>query len=97
MKAIARLGLLLLAASAALHAQAPPLTLPQPSPQASLTQTVGLTQIDIRYHRPAVNKRTIWGDLVPWGQVWRAGANQARGGTRHEHLRLRASRREEGG
>jgi tetratricopeptide (TPR) repeat protein len=76
MKAIARLALLLLAAPAALHAQAPPLTLPQPSPQASVNQTVGLTEIDIRYHRPAVNKRKIWGELVPWGQVWRAGANE---------------------
>lgn len=28
------------------------------------------------YHRPAVNKRKVWGDLVPWGQPWRAGANE---------------------
>ena len=65
---------LLFAASAA--AQTPALTLPQASPKASLTQTVGLTDISITYHRPAVNKRTVWGDLVPYGEVWRAGANQ---------------------
>ncbi len=76
MKVMMRLGLLLLAAPAAMLAQAPPLDLPQPSPEASVTQTVGLTQIEVRYHRPAVNKRKIWGELVPWGQVWRAGANE---------------------
>jgi tetratricopeptide (TPR) repeat protein len=65
---------LLLAASAA--AQPAPLTLPQASPKASLTQTVGLTDVSITYHRPAVNKRKVWGDLVPYDQVWRAGANQ---------------------
>jgi tetratricopeptide (TPR) repeat protein len=53
-----------------------PLTLPQASPKATITQTVGLTDIAITYHRPAVNKRTVWGDLVPWDQVWRAGANE---------------------
>jgi tetratricopeptide (TPR) repeat protein len=52
------------------------LTLPQPSPKATVSQTVGLTDIAITYHRPAVNKRTVWGDLVPWDQVWRAGANE---------------------
>jgi tetratricopeptide (TPR) repeat protein len=49
---------------------------PQPSPKATVSQTVGLTDIAITYHRPAVNKRTVWGDLVPWDQVWRAGANE---------------------
>jgi len=48
---------------------------PRPSPKGSLTQTVGLTDITIKYNRPAVNKRKVWGDLVPYGQVWRAGAN----------------------
>ena len=53
-----------------------PLKLPEASPEATISQTVGLTDISIRYHRPAVNKRTVWGDLVPWDQVWRAGANE---------------------
>ncbi len=56
-------------------AQLPPLTLPDASPAATVSQVVGLTDITIDYHRPAVNKRKIWGDLVPYGQVWRAGAN----------------------
>jgi tetratricopeptide (TPR) repeat protein len=57
-------------------AQTPPLTLPDASPRASVSQRVGLTDIEIRYHRPGVNGRTIWGGLVPWGEVWRAGANE---------------------
>ncbi|MGO8968858.1 MAG: DUF2911 domain-containing protein [Myxococcaceae bacterium] len=69
------LGFLLVGAPSAL-AQAPLLTLPEPSPSASVTQRVGLTDITIAYHRPAVGKRTIWGELVPYGEVWRAGANQ---------------------
>jgi tetratricopeptide (TPR) repeat protein len=62
-------------AAAATLAQ-PALTLPEASPKATASQTVGITDIAINYHRPAVNKRTIWGDLVPWNEVWRAGANQ---------------------
>ena len=51
--------------------------LPRPSPKASLTQTVGLTQVKIDYNRPSVRGRQIWGALVPWGEVWRTGANEA--------------------
>ena len=57
-------------------AQAPPLDLPQPSQAAVVSQRVGLTDITVRYHRPSVRGRAVWGDLVPYGQVWRAGANQ---------------------
>jgi tetratricopeptide (TPR) repeat protein len=57
-------------------AQAPPLSLPEPSQSASITQRIGLTDITIAYHRPMVGKRKIWGALVPFGEVWRAGANQ---------------------
>jgi tetratricopeptide (TPR) repeat protein len=53
-----------------------PIVLPDASPAATVSQTVGLTDITIAYHRPAVNKRKIWGGLVPYGEVWRAGANQ---------------------
>jgi Protein of unknown function (DUF2911)/Tetratricopeptide repeat len=62
--------------SGAAVGQLPPLDLPQASPEASVSQRVGLTDITITYHRPAVAKRTVWGDLVPYGQVWRAGANE---------------------
>jgi len=71
----ALLSLVLLAAALPAAGQAP-LNLPQPSPEASVNQTVGLTEISIHYHRPAVNKRKVWGELVPYGEVWRAGANE---------------------
>ena len=61
--------------AAAASAQAP-IVLPQASPRAQISQTVGATEITISYHRPAVNKRKVWGELVPWKQVWRAGANE---------------------
>jgi hypothetical protein len=50
---------------------------PRPSPSATLMQTVGLTDITIKYSRPGVKSRAIWGALVPYGQVWRTGANEA--------------------
>jgi hypothetical protein len=53
------------------------LQLPRPSPQAKVTQTVGLTEISVEYSSPAVKGRKIWGGLVPFGEVWRTGANQA--------------------
>jgi len=52
------------------------LTLPQASQQAMVSQRVGLTDITVNYHRPAVNGREVWGALVPYNQVWRAGANE---------------------
>ena len=52
------------------------LTTPRVSPHARLAQTVGLTDLSVDYHRPAVAGRTVWGDLVPYGEVWRAGANE---------------------
>jgi Protein of unknown function (DUF2911) len=66
------LAILLTAASAAAEVQ-----LPQASPGAVLTQKLGISQVTISYHRPAVKGRRIWGDLVPTGQVWRLGANNA--------------------
>ena len=53
------------------------LRLPRPSPNSTLTQTVGLTDIIIKYSRPGVKGRQIWGALVPYDQVWRTGANEA--------------------
>jgi tetratricopeptide (TPR) repeat protein len=54
----------------------PNLTLPEASPQATVMQTVGLTEITVTYHQPAVKGRPIWGELVPYNKVWRAGANE---------------------
>lgn len=53
------------------------LDLPRKSPKASISYTVGLTNITVDYSSPAVNERTIWGQLVPLDKVWRAGANEA--------------------
>lgn len=64
----------LLAASASAQG---PIALPKASPAASETLVVGTTTIAVDYHRPAVKGRKIWGELVPYGQVWRVGANQA--------------------
>lgn len=49
---------------------------PNVSQGASVNQQVGITDIEIEYHGPRANGRVIWGGLVPFGQVWRAGANQ---------------------
>ena len=48
---------------------------PQPSPAAKMEQVVGLTDVTVEYFRPAMRGRTIFGDLVPYGEVWRTGAN----------------------
>lgn len=48
-----------------------------PSPAASVSLDLGLTQVEVKYHSPAVKGRTIWGGLVPYGEVWRTGANEA--------------------
>ncbi|HEX5002909.1 MAG TPA: DUF2911 domain-containing protein [Bacteroidia bacterium] len=53
------------------------LQIPRPSPNASVTQAVGLTDITIDYSSPGVKDRTIWGGLVPYDKVWRTGANAA--------------------
>ena len=49
---------------------------PQSSPKAVVNQTVGLTEVQIEYSRPSMKGRTIFGDLVPFGKMWRTGANQ---------------------
>lgn len=61
---------------ATLPGQGPPLVVPRASQRASVSQTIGLTQVSISYDRPLVNKREIWGKLVPYDSVWRAGANE---------------------
>src|SRR5213595_3240477 len=52
------------------------LNLPDVSQAAEVKQRIALTDITINYHRPLVNGRKIWGALVPYGKVWRAGANE---------------------
>lgn len=52
-------------------------TVPQVSPRASISQTIGLTDVTISYSRPGVKDREIWGGLVPLDEIWRTGANAA--------------------
>ena len=51
--------------------------LPFPSPAASVSQEIGTSRVTVEYHRPAVRGRAIWGALVPYGETWRLGANEA--------------------
>jgi hypothetical protein len=60
-----------------LSAQTTAVNFPAASPACTLKQRVGLTDIEIVYSRPGVKDRTIFGGIVPYGQVWRTGANQA--------------------
>ncbi len=92
-------ALLVLCCAASAFAQ---ISVPRPSQKASVTQTIGVTDVTITYSRPGVKGRRIWGDplpeqaevkgeatlddqnkrpkdapIVPWGHVWRTGANEA--------------------
>lgn len=49
--------------------------LPRPSPNATVTQDVGISQVRVEYSSPGVKGRTVWGALVPYGKLWRTGAN----------------------
>jgi tetratricopeptide (TPR) repeat protein len=59
------------------QAQSALLDLPRASQRAVVLQRIGITNITIRYHRPLVNGRKVWtAGIAPYGQVWRAGANE---------------------
>lgn len=82
MRSMKNAGSLLILAAALfatrLHAQeAKKLEFPQPSPPASVAERVGVTGVSIEYSRPSMRERKIFGGLVPFGQVWRTGANAA--------------------
>lgn len=49
---------------------------PRPSPDATVTQYFGVTKVSIDYGSPGVKGRSVWGELVPFGEVWRTGANE---------------------
>lgn len=75
-----RIALLVLAAALAVpatQAQERDNALPRVSPNAVVTQTLGVTEVTIHYSRPSVREREIFGGLVPFGEVWRTGANEA--------------------
>jgi tetratricopeptide (TPR) repeat protein len=74
--AVAALLVASLATALPAIAQSALLDLPRDSQHARVMQRVGITDITINYHRPLVKGRKVWGGLVPYGQVWRAGANE---------------------
>ena len=49
---------------------------PAPSPKSTVEQMVGLTEVTVEYSRPSKKGRNIFGDLVPFGKLWRTGANK---------------------
>ena len=64
--------------ASSLHAQeAKKIEFPQASPPASVKERVGVTAVSIDYSRPSVRERKIFGGLLPYGEVWRTGANAA--------------------
>lgn len=67
------LSLFVVAVSTNINAQ---VKTPAPSPSSKLEQQVGLTDVTLEYSRPGMRGRTIFGDLVPYGKVWRTGANK---------------------
>lgn len=64
------------AAASTAGAQAP-LMVPRASPAATVSQAVGFDTATVAFSRPGVKGRTVWGGVVPYGKVWRAGANEA--------------------
>jgi tetratricopeptide (TPR) repeat protein len=66
----------LLPAAAAAQTDFYTITAPRQSQRATVSQRLGVTDVALVYHRPLVKGRKIWGDVVPYGQVWRAGANE---------------------
>src|SRR5438093_12160805 len=73
---VAALATVALVPAAPLVAQSSAVSIPRESQRAIVGQTIGLTDITVRYHRPLVKGRNIWGGIVPYGEVWRAGANE---------------------
>src|SRR5512140_3455997 len=69
-------GAWLAAGSVPVAAQSLVLSMPRPSQRAVVSQRIGLTDVTITYHRPLAGGRKIWDGIVPYGKVWRAGANE---------------------
>ncbi|MFZ1675946.1 MAG: DUF2911 domain-containing protein [Saprospiraceae bacterium] len=70
-------GLLLLLTMLAINFMQAQIQTPAASPGAKVEQRIGLTDVTVEYSRPSVKKRAIFGGLVPYGDVWRTGANSA--------------------
>lgn len=73
MKKLSVIAILIFSFSLSVFAQ---LNLPRESQRQSVSQTIGDTTVTIVYHRPNVKAREVWGNLVPYDEVWRTGANE---------------------
>jgi hypothetical protein len=69
--------LVFLLSSLTINSHAQQIQMPQASPTAKISQKVGLTDVTLDYSRPSTKGRKIFGELVPYGEVWRTGANAA--------------------
>ena len=69
--------LLIVQFTSTLQMNAQALKTPAPSPLQSIDQAFALSNIKIEYSRPCVKGRVVFGDLVPFGKIWRTGANSA--------------------
>ena len=70
-------GIAILAPNLPAQPAAPKVEFPAPSPACTIKQRVGLTDIQVDYSRPGIKNRQIFGGIVPYGKVWRTGANSA--------------------
>jgi hypothetical protein len=77
--------------SFAIFAQAQGLKVPQASPTQTLKQNFGVGEISIEYSRPSVKGRVIFGGLLPFGKIWRTGANSATKITFSDDVKLEGS------
>lgn len=85
------LVLIILAIGFSISGQAQ-LKTPAASPFCSLEQELGLSKITLKYSRPSMNGRTIFGDLVPFGEIWRFGANASTKITFEEDVKLNGNK-----
>lgn len=67
------------------------ITFPQPSPLCNVSQAFGIGKIEISYSRPGMRGRKIFGDLVPFNEVWRTGANSATNITFSEDVKIKGT------
>ena len=93
MKTKKLMGILAIAAFSfiSLNGQAQQLKIPAQSPLGTVKQSVALSEVTIEYSRPSVKGRVIFGDLVPFGKVWRTGANASTKITFGEDVKIEGS------
>ncbi len=90
------LSISLISLSFCLNIYAQEFRTPRPSPNASVTQMIGVTEVTIHYSRPGVKDRTIWGELVPFNKVWRTGANEVTSITFSDPVKINGNNLEAG-